>query len=343
VNPLARKGLEVALVEQLRRLPAGAKPNMREIRLALVCEIGSCTPAELAGAVQSLRYQGKLEWGSLSLSPSMIEQSAGPAGPVEAEGGAVAPPPPSASIAAGPDDEDDRDYPGGVNDHAEETVEGPARERALPPEGEARNVSEPLRHDQPALPGGGVEEPRAGGAGDQPAGADGFDRPAETGPAPVPAALSAPYRHYQQPAPGERAKTPGGWTKASHVAGAKPLPPPAHEPEIARQIREECNESAERRRRAHSTGTVRQPLELRKFGVAELSLGEGFASLLAETPHDLMVAVSRRHPLLWRRVLLLGRSSAERPAQALYAAIERGLDELEAELPHSEMEERNVA
>lgn len=272
MNPLARKGVELALVEQLRRLPPGTKPNMREIRLGI-----GCTRAELAGAVQSLRYQGKPEWDRLALSPSMIEQSDGPAGPPEAEGGAVAPPPPSATSPAGPDDEDD--YPGEVNDAG-----------------------------QASGPGG--SHPRQQEAA-------GF----------VPKALL------------HRA----GVHAASTRAAAKPIPAPEHEPEIARLVREEVNETSARRYRARSTGTVRQPLELRKFGLADLNFAEGVASLLAETPHDLMVAVSRRHPQLWRRVLLLGRSSAERPAQALYAAIERGLDELEAELPHSEREQRNVA
>jgi hypothetical protein len=116
---------------------------------------------------------------------------------------------------------------------------------------------------------------------------------------------------------------------ANTRAAARPLPAPEHEPEIARLVREECNETAARRSRARSTGTVRQPLELRKFGVPDMTLAESVSSMLVEDPHDLVVVVNRKHPQLWRRVLLLGRAMQLRPAEALFAVIERGLGELE--------------
>lgn len=109
------------------------------------------------------------------------------------------------------------------------------------------------------------------------------------------------------------------------------MPTPEHEPEIARQIREEVEGTLDRRRRSTSTATVRQPLELKKFGVRDMTFGEGVASLLAENPNDLMAAITRKHAELWRRVLLLGRATDQRPAEALYAALERGLEELEKE------------
>jgi hypothetical protein len=125
----------------------------------------------------------------------------------------------------------------------------------------------------------------------------------------------------------------GGIHKASSAGGSRPLPVPQHETEVQRAVREECDEGSKRRRQARSIGGVNQPLEIRKFGVADMGIGEGIASMLADTPHDLIVAIGRKHPQLWRRVITLGRATGQRPAQALYAALERGLDQLEAELP----------
>jgi hypothetical protein len=127
-------------------------------------------------------------------------------------------------------------------------------------------------------------------------------------------------------------------------SAARPLPVPKHESEVARKVREEVEDLRTRRRAALSTATVSRPLELKKSGVADLSFAEELASLLVESPHDLMVAISRKHPGLWRRVILLGRRRDERPAQALYAALERGLNELEAgEPPECEGEVAHAA
>lgn len=161
-----------------------------------------------------------------------------------------------------------------------------------------------------------MEEPRPDRPSDQRTGAEGAGEAAAAG-----AATGAPLSAQK-----------GGWHKASNAAGAKPLPVPAHEPEIQRLVREECDYAAERRRRARSTGTVRQPLELRKFAVRDMDLAEGVSSLLVEQPNDLMVAISRKHPQLWRRVLLLGRAEQMRPAEALYAALEAGLDQMEPKM-----------
>jgi hypothetical protein len=133
-----------------------------------------------------------------------------------------------------------------------------------------------------------------------------------------------------------RAGTAGARHASATRAAARPLPIPEHEPEIARLVREEVEENRIRRRAALSTATVSQPLELRKFGVPDLDFVEGMQSLLAEHPNDLMAAISRKHPQLWRRVIILGRARGERPAAALYAALERGLDAIEANVPAAE-------
>jgi hypothetical protein len=60
---------------------------------------------------------------------------------------------------------------------------------------------------------------------------------------------------------------------------------------------------------------------------------EALQSALAETPEDLMAAVRRKHPQLWRRTLALSRAERVTPASALYAALETGLDQREQEAP----------
>lgn len=260
------------VIDELRLCVGGTAPTKAELRTAI-----GCTAGEIAAAVQSLRYQGKVSWDRLELSPSMLAGTEAREG--EPAAGASLPPAPTAwpdeddgpdedlpgEIRAGPDDHDD--YPGEVNDQAEHSIESSAAVPPAQPEREAPAVS-PLRH---------------------------------------------------------RAGVHGAMTRAA----ARPVPIPAHEPEVERQVREEVEESLGRRRRAVSTGTVRQPLELRKFGVPDLNVVEAVTSLVAQDPHDLIAAVNRKHPKLWRRLLLLGRARGERPAAALYAVLEAGLEQLE--------------
>jgi hypothetical protein len=256
---------------------------MKSLRDWVADRLDGCTPPELAGAVQSLRYQGKLAWDRLELSDSM--RSAGFSLFPAEEGGAAragtAPP-------SGPDDPDD--YPGEVND---QTTGG---DTATPLAGPAAGRREPT---QP------VSASEAGGhrGHNAHAHAGGF----------------VPRKLLHQ----------AGVHAAATRAASRPLPAPDHEPEVARQVREECNELAGRRSRARSTATVRQPLELRKYGVPDMDLSEAIGTMLTDSPQAVMRAVSRKHPGLWRRSILLSRTRGESPMQALYAALERGLAELE--------------
>lgn len=78
---LYRKAIEKALVRQLRWLPPGMKPHTGDIRRAIAAEVGSCSQADLRGAIERLRYQGKLHWSRLELSGSMmIEDTKGASG-----------------------------------------------------------------------------------------------------------------------------------------------------------------------------------------------------------------------------------------------------------------------
>lgn len=270
MSPFRRKAVENALAVVLRDR-RDVTWTLKAVRPFVGELVDGCTPAELAAAVQSLRYQGKLSWDRLALSPSMLageEPAPGSAiAPIAAEEGTAAAK--STSPSSGPDDDDD--YPGEVNDTT----------------------------------GAGNSAALAG--------------PAEGASSPSPVHGFVPRRLLHQ----------AGISTAITRAGARPVPVPEHEPEVGRQVREEVEQTMLRRRRATSTATVSQPLELRKFGVPDLNFAEGMQSLLAETPHDLMAAIARRHVALWRRVILLGRARGERPAEALYAALEAGLQQLE--------------
>ncbi len=142
----------------------------------------------------------------------------------------------------------------------------------------------------------------------------------------APASVSAP----EPPLPSITAQARGVHGAATK-AGARPVPAPAHEPEIQRLVREEATARCDRRRLARSSGTVRQPLGVGLLvGEEPVSLSEAVASLLAEEPHDLIVAINRRHNSAWRRIVMLARATDRRPGQALYDVLERGLAELEA-------------
>lgn len=256
MNALGRKAIEARVVAELRRVPASATITAAELRRRVAAEVGACSSAELAAAVQALRYQGKLSWDRLSLSPSMIETEravAPVAAPAEAPPGASAADGPegsnSSAEASGPDDEDDEDYPGGVND---------------------------LRPPRPLAP--------------------------------------------------RRTSVRAGVHAANTRAASRPLPVPEHEPEVARQVREEVEALSDRRRRASSTSTVRQPLEIRKFGIPDLNLGEAIDCMLSQEPQAIMRAVQRTHVDNWRRVILLARATGRTPMQVLFDALERGLE-----------------
>jgi hypothetical protein len=265
--------VQLAVIDELRLCAGGTEPTMRELRLAI-----GCSAAELAGAVQSLRYQGKIAWDSLALSPSMLSEVR------EEQPGAGASAPPAAGepfvshFESGPDDEDDEDYPGGLND-----IEGGSR-------------------------AGTAVEPAA-----------------DPDPQPVTGFVPAKLLHS------------AGVHAANTRAASRSVPAPAHESEVERLIREEASDLVARRGRARSTGTVRQPLELRKFGVPDMDLTEAISSMLSDDPKSIMRAVSRRHPAMWRRVIYLARELGKTPMLALYDALETGLDQLEAE--HTQQEQ----
>lgn len=281
--------LQAAVIEALRgRVPGEAPWTMRDVRFAV-----GCSAAEAAAAVQALRYQGKIAWGALELSPSMVAQSGGEEPSTQSSSGAAL------------------EAEGGGRGRFE-TV---AQTREPPPSDDEQASGAVLSAPTRAAdgPGGSGTELLSGPDDDEP---EPDDYPGEV-------------NDQARERPAFPSTPPGGWRKASNVAGVRPVPVPEHEPEIARLVREEAESATGRRRLARCTGTVRQPLEARKFKIPDLTLHEGVATMLAEDPQDIMRAVQRKHPATWRRVVLLARQLGQSPMQTLYAALERGLDQLE--------------
>lgn len=104
-------------------------------------------------------------------------------------------------------------------------------------------------------------------------------------------------------------------------------------PTLAEQVEAEADQAGRRRADARSTGTVSHALSV------DRSLIEAIQTELADSPHDLLQMVTRRHADAWQRVVGLSRLLGERPAQTLYRVLEAGLDVIEADV----LEDREVA
>lgn len=236
---LHRKGIEQALVRQLRWLPPGMKPHTGDIRRAIAAEVGSCSQVDLRGAIERLRYQGKLHWSRLELSASML----------------------------------------------------------LPGEGASRADPSLMIDEAPTIAAAAAHPAPDPSTGSGQAGEKGLQH----GNRQLAAVRSSAVR-----------------------AGNRPVPAPTHESEVQRAVREEAD-VAHVRRVAARAGCGK---------VVPATLTESVATILAEQPADLIVAINRRHKAAWDRILMLGRATARRPGQALYDVLERGLAALEAEQPN---------
>jgi hypothetical protein len=113
--------------------------------------------------------------------------------------------------------------------------------------------------------------------------------------------------------------------KAAAVVEAAAEAAPGTDRPLVERVRHEAEVSAARRRLARCTGRAHSGLT----PPAPETLVEQLQSMLAETPEDLIRAIHRAHPVLWRRLVLLGRAYGERPAQALYRALETGIEAIE--------------
>lgn len=93
---------------------------------------------------------------------------------------------------------------------------------------------------------------------------------------------------------------------------------------IAEEVKAEAQAAGDRRRNARVIGTSRP---LSKHSVAT------FVQTADDPePSDIIQAVNRVHPELWRRCVALGRALPLSPFGTLYRAIEAGLTVLEADL-----------
>lgn len=347
---MSRCAIADALVDQLRLVPEGIKPRLGEIRLAIAAELGACSMGDISTALQRLRFQGKIEWDRLALAPSMrTERAVEPARvPPVATVKSEPAPPPAAPPARAPVEEQ-AEYPeaSGTAREASGAASSGAASRdivsaspsSLPerPTGlqllaeidaflernpsmtkqmfgrqclgadigyyNIRNAKRPQQRT--------VDKVRAFVAGIVP---------------PRPACHNAPDCDVD-PRPRETAHDAAvrrGRNAQASRAGQRPMPAPALEPEVARAAREEATRAGERRHLAKSTGTVVHPLE-----IPGLTLVEQVTTALAEHPHDLIQAISRRHGEAWRRIVLVGRERRTRPSLVLYDVLEAGLAALE--------------
>ena len=102
---------------------------------------------------------------------------------------------------------------------------------------------------------------------------------------------------------------------------APPVPPPSPRPSLAEEVAAEAQATTDRRRGARKLSGLHV--------VAPLTLVERVQTLAAETPADLIAAITRKHPQLWQRAIMLGRACGAMPATVVYDALDRGLTAIE--------------
>lgn len=304
---MSKGAIADALVAELRKLPGGGKAERTALRAAIGCSAG-----ELKLAIDRLRFKGQIMFDRLALSPSM---RAGPG-----------PHPAASQPALSP------------NGRGEQEAAGEIEAGAGTGLGEAKK-DDPAR-PEPDLaaspPPSGAElaaEIRAycGRVG---ASLDAFVRAAVGYPgllgnlkkyAPRPATV-AKVRYFI-------AANPDGLPRREQAPDVKHYMPPAapkHDavpapaPDLRAQVAAEAEEAGERRRKAIGGGSG-APLSPALRPAVEAIQSEAVA-----LPGDLMTAIQRRHPQLMRRAVQLSRARGETPAAALYAALEAGLDFVEA-------------
>ena len=96
---------------------------------------------------------------------------------------------------------------------------------------------------------------------------------------------------------------------------------------VVDRIEAEAAATTARRRLARSTGTVTSPIPGRRGELPEDLTGiEMIQTVAMKSPADLIKALDRKHPELWARCVALGRALGQRPAEALYRALESGLE-----------------
>jgi hypothetical protein len=84
------------------------------------------------------------------------------------------------------------------------------------------------------------------------------------------------------------------------------------------EVAKEAAETGARRRSARSTGTVANIID-------RLTTAETVATMMVETPGDLVAYARRCWPDLWQRILILARREGVSPGAQLLAIVEAGL------------------
>lgn len=327
---MSPRAIEEALVAELRKLPVGQKAVAGEIRVAI-----GCTGAELKAAIGKLRMQGKLVWDRLELAASMRidapvqeeeqeqnsaadlppEQAAEGSGegPEDGGGGTDTPPPPSPAPI-------EPEAPAPIAEPVAATIERPTGEEL---------------HDEVLAYLARTRTPKIrmldliGGNArlfeikrtllPRPATVERIRGIIAANPDGIPVRPLNPPGAIARKDESERIAT-----RAAREAIVAEAPPP--DAPIAEQVKHEAEVLGARRRLAGSISSGSRDLAT----AAPLTVAEQVQSEIAAEPVDLMRAINRRHPLLWKRVLELGRSRGDRmPSIALYDVIEAGLEQLE--------------
>jgi len=356
---MTKREIADAIVAELRRLGPGEQGNAADLKAAI-----GCKAAELQAAIDLLRFTGKLGFYGLVLSASMRDNPAEPPGEASSpaglpkdetagtrEAGFEIPAPAqttaSMELATVP-------APGGGEAQPARPVvrqgaEAGGDKRSLPPPtlAERPTGAELAAEVRTYCERTGTPTSRFGVAVSNSPGllpnlelanaprADTVARirafiaahPGGVGP-PAPAPLPASECHYMRPscadaARGEAEALAGRRQAARRLGGTgEPLSgaAPPRSPDRAPS-------PGSRESTTFGGGPTRPGARSRIPPIAgmRLDLVETVQTLMAEAPKDLITAITRKHPALWRRAIALGRAAGVSPAAALYDALEAGL------------------
>jgi hypothetical protein len=344
MGQMSRTGIADALVAELRKLAPGQGGDRGALRAAI-----GCGAAELRCAIERLRFQGKLLWDRLELSPS---QRAAPAAENED----------AATDRPGLKPPDDRQTPAraratahapggeeaqpGQPDRTQEPTGTSGAKRALPPQPSGAELkAEVLAYCQRT----GTPRTRlsmaAVGHVSLLGALDATARPKDKTLEAVRRTMALWPEGVPPDAPGVRrarapAKAPD--TEAPHPAASQmslsrdgrreeeapaPVPAPFLGSGLREEVKADAIEEMRRRRTAGiaggGSGTPLSPVMRRAV--------EAIQSEAVATAEDFVRAINRKHPQLMRRAVQLSRARGTTPAAALYAALEAGLSHVEQE------------
>ncbi|RSV44398.1 hypothetical protein CA234_03000 [Sphingomonas sp. ABOLE] len=275
------------------------------------------TAAAFKAAVQRLRYQGKVQWDALQLTPSMLEQQN------------VAPPPPgTAPVSAEPapgDAEEGEDA--GATAPSAPASEPVAVEAVRPPSA----AEQLLRDIEQWCARTGTPEIKLGAVALRHPGFVALLRKRLTATGDTIAKIRAlmaehPDGMSEVPMPANNICVPKGpkSESAARAIAARAVDEMAERgiSTVAEEVRQEAEAAGQRRKASRMiSGLAGAKLAL----LSDPTPAEVVTTALAETVDDAAKAMARRWPRTWARVLVAARVADERPGQTLIRLLEIGL------------------